>query len=317
MTKDNPAKTPHPWSSDALFLKAQRYAEEMLSHERDEWLFAFWSTLTLELLSRAALAHVSPALLADSKDWTHLYFALGHPPKAPKFVPKSVDISAALSRLREINPSFELRLESFAALHLSRRNEELHSGSTPFDSIASNEWIPLFYEACAVLTKGMGETMESLFGKEEAVLAVQIVAAAKDEGAKAAAKNIHAHKTVWEEKNAEERGILSAQASLWAKKQTGHRVTCPSCNSDALVIGNAVAPATQRLKDGLIVETQDFLPEKFECTACGLKIVGLAHLHASGLGDTYKTTSTYDPAEYYAVNNDEYSGYEDDNNEPY
>ena len=159
--------------------------------------------------------------------------------------------------------------------------------------------------------------METLVGKEEAALAAQIVAAAKDEGAKAVAKNIQAHKTVWEDKTENERSLLGAQASLWAKKQTGHRVTCPSCGSDALVVGTAVSPATQRLKEGLIVETQDFLPEKFECIACGLKVVGLAHLHASKLGDTYKVTSTYDPAEYYASDNDEYSGYEDDNNEPY
>jgi hypothetical protein len=317
MSDESPAQTPHPWSSSALFAKAQRYTEEMLSHDRDEWLFAFWSTLTLELLARAAVANVSPALLADSKDWTHLYFALGNAPKAPKFVPKSIDISAAFGRLREIHPEFELRLENFAVLHLSRRNEELHSGSTPFDSIATNEWLPLFYEACEVLAKGMGESMETLFGQEEAALATQIVAAAKDSGAKAVAKNIHAHKTVWEDKTPEERTLLANQASLWAKKQAGHRVKCPSCKSDSLVVGSAASPAIQRLKEGLMIETQAFLPEKFECIACGLKVIGLAHLHASGLGDTYKVTSTYDPAEYYGANNDEYSGYEDDNNEPY
>jgi len=58
-----PQQTPHAWSRDALLVKAQRYAEQMLSNPRESWQFAFWSSLALELLARAALASVSPALL--------------------------------------------------------------------------------------------------------------------------------------------------------------------------------------------------------------------------------------------------------------
>ena len=76
-----------------------------------------------------------------------------------------------------------------------------------------------------------------------------------------------------------------------------------------------VAPPNQKLKDGLIVVTQPFLPSKFECIACKLKIVGLPQLHACGLASVYTSTSTYDPAEFYGPS-DEYQGYEDDNNEP-
>src|SRR2546421_295754 len=86
---------PSLWTQRLLLTKAQRYAEEMHRCERDDWRFAFWSTLSLELLARAALAHISPVLLADvrSDSWRHLFYALGHAPKAAKFVPKSIDIS--------------------------------------------------------------------------------------------------------------------------------------------------------------------------------------------------------------------------------
>ena len=65
----------------------------------------------------------------------------------------------------------------------------------------------------------------------------------------------------------------------------------------------------------LIIETQDYLPVKFECIACKLKISGLSQLSACGLGNVFKHTSTYDAANYYAPQ-DDYDGYEDDNNEP-
>jgi hypothetical protein len=71
----------------------------------------------------------------------------------------------------------------------------------------------------------------------------------------------------------------------------------------------------QKIEDDLMVETQQYLPSKFECVACQLKIAGLSQLAACGLGDTYTATFTYDLADYYAPN-DDYAGYEDDNNEP-
>src|SRR5262245_8058115 len=117
--KPTAAKAAHIWSKDALLTKAQRYAEEMLGHDRDDWRFAFWSSLALELLARAALANISPALLADSKDrnnpkeWHNLYFALGHSPKAKKFVPHSIGLTEVFSRLGEILPEFDTRLEGF------------------------------------------------------------------------------------------------------------------------------------------------------------------------------------------------------------
>jgi hypothetical protein len=309
------AKSAHVWSKDALLAKAQRYAEEMLEHDRDDWRFVFWSSLTLESLARAALANVSPTLLAEHKDWNNLYFSLGHPPKTKKFVPNSIGISEVLTRLGAIFPEFDTRLVGFGVLHMQRRNEELHSGSTPFDDLGDSGWLPLFYETTSVLLGSMGEQLPFILGKSEAKVAKELIAAARDESAKSVAKSIEAHRTVWASRTSKEQSTSSAQAALWATRQAGHRVKCPACNSDALVGGVPIAPPNQKLKDGFVVETQEFLPSRFECIACGLKINGLAELHASGLGDSYKTTSTDDPLSFYA-SRDDYAYYEDDNNEP-
>lgn len=305
----------HSWSKDALFSKAQRFAEEMLKHPKDDWQFALWSTLALELLGRAALAKVNPALLAEAKDWNNLYYSLGFNPTANKFVPKSIDVTAVFSRLREIHPEFTTELEGFAVLHMTRRNEELHAGSTPFDSLKTTAWLPTYYQTCTVLVESLGEKLNLLLGEEEASLAATLIAASRDESAKAVLKSVAARKTIWETKPAPERSKLSQQASTWATRHKGHRVSCPSCGSDAIVTGTAIAAPLKSINGDLIVEIQQYLPSKFECVACQLKIAGLSQLAACGLGNTYKATFTYDLAEYYAPN-DDYASYEEDNNEP-
>lgn len=317
MTQTNikPSQLPHGWSKDALLAKAQRYAEEMLSRPRDDWRFVFWSTLALELLARAALANVSPALLADPKDWNNLFHALGFQPKANKFVPRSLDITTVLGRLQEVLSEFGPELEGFGAIHMSRRNEELHSGNTPLDSISSSSWLPTYYRTCEVLLSSMGESLETFVGRDEAQVAAAMIAAARDETAKAVAKSIQAHRVVWESKSESEKQQLAGQSSTWATKHDGHRVKCPSCGCDAVVTGSAIAAPIMSIKDDQITETQQYLPSRFECVACGLKISGLSQLSACGLGDAYKATFTYDAAEYYATR-DEYAEYEPDFNEP-
>jgi hypothetical protein len=133
------------WSKEAFLSKAIRYAEEMRSHQHDDWRFGFWSSLMVELLARASLANVSPALLADTKDWQNLFFALGHKPKGSKFTPRSIDTKTVLTRLTSVIEGFTSELQEFCILHLERRNEELHAGSTPFENPNSSAWLAQFY----------------------------------------------------------------------------------------------------------------------------------------------------------------------------
>lgn len=308
-----PQPVPHSWSKDALLAKAQRYVELMLAHPHDDWRCAFWSALSLELLARAALAHVSPVLLADSKDWNNTYHALGFTPTTSKFVPKSIDITSVLNRLREILPSFRPEHQSFAILHMSRRNEEVHSGSSPF-SIGSSSWLPFFYEVCDVLLQSVGSSLEGFLGKQEAATATTMIQASRDEAAKSVLKSVNAHRIVWEGRTQEERGRSNTQASTWASRRDGHRVKCPACGSDALVLGLPSAAPIKTIKGNDITETQQFLPARFECVACGLKISGYPQLSACGLGDTYKATIVYDAAQYYGA--EDTSEYEPDYNEP-
>lgn len=304
-----------PWHPDALYLKAERYIQRTTALNSGDWDYALWSSLSLEFLARAALANVSPALLAETdKSWASLYHALGFTPIEEKFSPKSIAITDVFRRLSAILPNFTKEHENFGILITGRRNTELHSGELAFDGIKGSTWQPRFYQTCEVLLSSMGKSLADFVGTDEAAVAKQLIAAAADDGAKAVRGEVDAHKKVWLAKDEDERETVSAQAALWAKRQDGHRVRCPACTSPALVVGEPVTVPTQKLDDDQITETQEHLPNRFECIACGLKIAGLSRLIVVALGDRYKKTQVYDAAEYYAPE-DEQAGYEDDNNE--
>lgn len=310
-----PSQTPASHDPEALFVKAERYVQQMDELDSDDWQYALWSSLALELLARAALANVSPALLTESdKNWSNLYHALGFTPIEEKFSPKSIAISEVLKRLSSILIDFTKEHESFGVQHTGRRNAELHSGEPAFDGIAGSKWQPRFYQTCEVLLASMGMTLKDFVGKDEAKVAKMMIVAAADDSAKAVNGEVAAHKRVWLSKSESNRDLLNKQAVIWATRQTGHRVACPACEAQGLLNGEPVSAPNRRLNDDEITETQEYLPAQFECIACGLKISGLSKLSVVNLGERYKQKQTYGAAEYYAPE-DDWAEYEDDNNE--
>jgi hypothetical protein len=309
-------KTPASWDKGSLLMKAQKYAEEMSQYEANDWQFGLWASFALELLARSALSNVSPTLLADSGNWRNTLHSLGHQPTANKFLPKSVAISEVLTRLGEIYPDFNTELSKFCIGHTGMRNAELHSGDLPYDELKHSSWLPSYYRACAVLLKTMDLTLSDHFGGDVAEVADKLMAAALDNAAKEVNGKIKSHYAVWEGKSKDEKELLVKQALVWATKQAGHRADCPACSSAGVLHGEPIAPPTKKLDDDVIIEKQQYLPSKFECIACQLKISGLSYLNQAGLGDIYIRTEEYDAVEYYAPEVD-WSQYEPDNNEPY
>lgn len=295
----NVAAIPHPWSEDALIAKALLYNERMEAHTVDDWEFGFWSALVLEFLARAALAHISPVLLADSKsNWRNVTHALGAAPTSMGFSPTSISTTEVLSRLKELHPKFSEHA-GFCSQHADRRNAELHTGESAFISLGSAEWLPKFYSACDVLLESMGRKLDDIVS--DSVTAQKMIASLEDAAAKAVNKDIKAHAQVWLNKDDDERKKLINQATTWAKRQTGHRVICPACESPALVMGNPGGTVSTVVKDDEVVQKQTVLPALFECIACGLRIHGLSKLSACDLGDAFTATSIYTAAEFFGL----------------
>lgn len=289
----------HPWSSEALYNKALLHADKMESFTPEDWEYGLNSTLALEFLARAALASISPVLLADESSWRNSAFALELEP-FDKHIPRSASTAAVLSRLKSLVPGFAEQA-GFCLRHASWRNEAVHSGGQPFEGVGTDQWLSQFYLACESLLNILGKGLAEFFADPDG--AKELIEASADKAARQVEQDIKAFKKVWETKDPEEKSARQVEAAALASRHAGHRVDCPACGSQALLHGTAHGPAKTRT-DGdaeVVVERQPMRPSSFECAACGLRIAGLPKLKACKLGDIFVATFTHELAEYYGL----------------
>jgi DNA-directed RNA polymerase subunit RPC12/RpoP len=291
----------HPWSSSACFQKAKYYLQLMEDSTTDDLQFGLWSALSLELLARAALAYISPSLLADLRDWRNIEYSLGRAPTAKKFKPSSISTAEVLLRLKELLPEFTEEMHGFCSQHVEKRNAELHTGELAFASYKTSLWLPKFYLTCKALLTSIGKDLSGFVrdADEAEVLIVSLSEAA----AKSVNQDIAAYTKVWVNKTDEEKEEASLVAANWATRQAGHRVECPACSSQALIHGSPSGSVIRKLSEDEdeVEEKQRVIPASFECIACGLRIAGFSKLSACGLGDPFTSTSRYTPAEFFGL----------------
>ncbi|MDU4393495.1 MAG: hypothetical protein E7I55_05845 [Acinetobacter ursingii] len=287
------------WNVDSLYAKAQLYIEQMEKNDPNDWQFGLWSTFSLEFLLRAALANISPTLLADAKNWRNLTYSLGHPSTKIAFSPVSISTKEVLDRLSELMPEFNKEVLGFCSHHITKRNAELHSGDPIFARNKTADWLPRYYQATDILLKSINRSLSDVFGNSAYV--ESLIISLKDEAAKSVKTDIVAFSKVWLSKSYEEKEKLKLQATTWAIKQIGHRVECPACTITAILHGSPIGNVITDINEDEVIQYQFMSPTSFECIACGLKIFGYSKLSVCGLGEPFKNTTTFTPAEYFEL----------------
>lgn len=292
---------PHPWDADVFLTKCKLYAANMEKFEPNDWEFGLWSSLLLEHLARAALASYSIVLLADNKVVDNIKFALGLPASSEKFTPKSISISEVFSRLKGLSEEFS-KSDQYYLTHISNRNNELHSGDSPFKFKKNSEWLPRYYGVCQVLLKILKCELSTLFSNEPAIQGM-LFDFKKDE-TKEINELVEKYKVIWNEVfTDEERVNRSHEAKMHVSRNAGHRVTCPACNHEALLHGLVTGPIKTNVNyaDDELTQKQTVIPNSFECFVCGLKITGHSKLKVVNLAESFTKTSVYTVAEYFEL----------------
>jgi hypothetical protein len=291
------------WERDPLWAKARLFFERAFEESGEEPLFGLWCSLGLELLARAAVASVSPTLLAEP-DSAHRFLLQALNRGQEKGPRKSIGTAQVLSLCQTLFPQFSEENKVAALALINRRNDELHTGSDAFQEYPSKVWLAGFYRTCRSLAEAMGETLESLFGDENAKMAKEILAEDQAQVKNRVLSLISAHQKVFLQKTTEEQQVASESAKTAGEQlshKRHHRVTCPSCKSVATVQGQPFGPENVTHRDGSIFVQQAVSPQSFACPACGLKLEGYAELDVAQLGGQYTRTSEYSPEEYYGL----------------
>lgn len=292
------------WERDPLWAKARLYFERAFAESPDDPRFGLWCSLGLELLARAALASVSPTLLAEPfSDHRFLLVALNRgSEKTPR---RSIHTAQVLDLCAYLFDGFSKDDKTAAMALVNRRNDELHTGASAFDEYPSKLWLTGFYRICYALTDAMGESLDGLFGAERGKAARRILDETQNEVKQQVLGSIAAHRKVFDlTPEADRRAAAERSEKEGARLayERHHRVTCPACGSVATVQGEPIGQEHVTHKDdGSIEVRQTISPRTFSCSACSLTLKGYAELDAAQLGGDYTRTTEYSPEDYYGL----------------
>jgi hypothetical protein len=191
---------------------------------------------------------------------------------------------------------------------LNRRNEELHTGASTFADYPAGQWLAGFYRTCGNLCAAMGETLDNLFGQEEANVARETLIENENDVKQRVKSQIAAYAKVFEGKPPAERDAAKTEAEAAGAelaKQRHHRVTCPACKCVATVQGMPFGKEMVAHDDDEIVIRQAVRPTSFACAACGLRLSGCAELSVAGIGNQYMRTTRTTPEAFYGLYNED------------
>ena len=225
------------FDADGLWMKSRLFMNRALDGAgRDFEERAFWACCALELLGKAALARVSPLLVANPMDdGNSLLVASGVRESAEA---QSVQAKAVWMRCERAFKPFK----AGEAKKLSNgRNAYIHSAAIGFDAIPESAWWPSFWAQAVILLQHLGRSVEDYIGRAAAVTAQRHLQTKRDNLKRQLEARLESARTRLAQHDS---GTLSAKESAeWVTfTLPGYLhstpIECPACAGDALIGGD-------------------------------------------------------------------------------
>jgi hypothetical protein len=153
-----------PYDHEALWSKAKVFLNRAMDPDPgrsfDEQ--ALWASAALELLGKAALARVSPLLIAEpTEEGVNILIATGLIEGTAKFT--SVSASTIFKRCqRAFRPFSATDALKFA----DARNEYLHGPTIGFMTLPPEAWWPRYWALASILVTAQDREIEELVGRD-------------------------------------------------------------------------------------------------------------------------------------------------------
>lgn len=287
------------WQKARLFLNHAMDSNEPRTFDEQ----ALWASLALELLAKAALARVSPLLIAvPNEDGSNLLIASGLVQGKGTF--HSVTASTLFSRcakaFRPFNDS-EAKKISWA------RNEYLHGGAATFSPIPEDAWWPAFWAQAIILVHAQDKSIEDLVGVDRASIVEEYLARNR--------KNIEDRSEMLIARAAQRlqlyrAGDMSAKlAAEWSRPvdlrwylSHSSDERCPACGENGTLEGDTVKSSEMGYEQ---VAEEDWdawieltvFSDYFSCSTCRLVLDNVELIETVGLATEFLDFG--DPADLY------------------
>lgn len=314
--------SPTAWDPEGLRTKARLYFERAfdVDDQRDP-LFAFWCHLAVELLARAAIAEVHPALLSGPKRDSLMYgLGLGHDEDG--LGPESAPSVAVYELCGRFVNGFGGSEKAACEEARRRRNAELHGAVAAFEDLPRG-WLGRFFAACRVLAAHMGLALSDLLGDDNAALAERLILDDAEQVQTVVRDLVEAARLRFAAYDAETRArreeaaanALEPRSDPFGSVSPFARTTaprigvrqCPACENKAVLRGERLTRGRPRVSvDGELIEPTVAVPIDFECPTCDLHLEGVAQLTVAGLGDPVTLLDYPDPLDTFNIDISDY-----------
>ena len=282
---------------DALWQKGKVFINRALA-AKDNAAFdeaGVWGASALELLGKAALSAINPLLIADpSDDGKSLLIAAGVSKDTQGF--RAVQAKTVFSRCARAFPSFN---EREAGLIAGNRNEELHSGTTPFQDLHEDSWWERYWAQAAVLVAAQGKTVEALVGRKHAEEIEAYLARNAENIQRRVAASIERARQHFEQLAAAIGGgtLMPTLPAASGVFEFEHEEECPACESPGLLLGDYVGSSDIQYDadDGYPTEYLVVYAGEFACPYCGLHLQGSEALAAAALPEHFDVEREAEP----------------------
>lgn len=287
-----------PCDRAGLWMKAKAHINRSFAalDSSDFEQAALWSASALELLAKAALAKVSPLLVADpADDGKSLLIAAGLVADTSRF--KSIPAKGLFSRCDRVFRGFSAQEAGWIA---AKRNEELHSALSPFASIDADTWWERYWSQAVILIHAQDAELADFVGTSREPEVESHLARNRenvDRRVQALVERAQHRFRLAEESEDAWREIveLNARPGFLADFQDPTR--CPACTDFGSLLGDAILDAEVEYDDEGWAPTEHVViaAEAFECEACGLRLHGLEYVEAAGLPDSFQAEREFEP----------------------
>lgn len=273
--------------------------------------YQLWTSVGLELLGKAALAHHHPCLVVDPNSQDSILVAAGVGCKAngnnieiDKI--RTISAQATYKLLRDIVPDYDREAYDFC-LKISRsRNAVLHSAVSAFNDI-EHDWEEVYWSVCQIILVHIGSSLGEWLDREHVKNPARVSFAADVEDKTwktAVAMRIEMAQYEFLKLSSDRRKMIfnkvneidlkSALKDFTKDHETAWNVICPACDFRAFMAGSQTAESISDFEKYISDPSRPpenfkrtFAPSEFMCAACGLRLADSDEIRSAGLYRTY------------------------------
>ena len=164
---------------ETLLGKSKAYIKRALHCKDEDDLdqYQLWASLALELLGKAALSAIHPSLIVDPTHYQSLFAASGINISSDI---KTIRGKTLFARLAHLSPEFDKNVKNFSEALSQRRNAELHSGETPFQTMRLDAWERQYWYAAQLILEMAESSLDEWLGADQAKAPKKIIRQARE-----------------------------------------------------------------------------------------------------------------------------------------